>query len=95
MAQMETQRENKGEPPIKKYQTDLNISELEIFWASPPNCQGTMKSCKEHKTHPARKTVDSWQPADQEMQENIIATCKIFSKSCQLTCKILHLMVNS
>lgn len=33
--------------------------------------------------------------ADQEMQENIIATCKIFSMSCQLTSKILHLMVNS
>lgn len=31
MTQMETQGENKGELPIKKYQTDLDISELEIF----------------------------------------------------------------
>lgn len=41
------------------------------------------------------KRRDSWEAADQEMQENIIAKCKIFSKSCQLTCKILHLMVSS
>lgn len=37
MAQMETQRENKGEPPIKKI-SDWNISDLEIFWSSPPIC---------------------------------------------------------
>lgn len=92
MTQMETQGENKGELPIKKYQTDLDISELEIIWSSPPICQGTVEACKgheEHKTHTPWKTVDSWEPADQEIQENIIAKCKIFSKSQQLTCKKL------
>lgn len=90
--------ETKGKPPIQKYQTDLNTSELEIFWSSPPACQGTVKSCKghgEHKTHTPWKTVDSWEPAHQDMQENITAKCKIFSKSCQLTGRILYLMVIS
>lgn len=65
MVQMETERENKAEPPIKKYQTDWNISELEIFWSSPPICQGLWNPAKATRstnpTHPGKL----WIPENQ------------------------------
>lgn len=58
MAQMETQRENKGEPPIKKI-SDWNISDLEIFWSSPPICQGLWNPAKATKNTKHTHTVEN------------------------------------
>lgn len=85
MAQMETQRENKGEPPIKKYQIETFLT-----WKSSDHLHQFVKDCetlqrpqKAQNTHTLWKIVDFWELH----QENITVKYKIFSKSCHaITC---------